>query len=100
MSTTVDLSGVIPPLLTPTDAADRVDEPALRQSVRRLIDAGVHGLFVGGSAGEGPLLVEREWSRLMEIVLDEAAGRLPVLGGVQDVSTRKVVDKIARLRAI
>jgi 4-hydroxy-tetrahydrodipicolinate synthase len=97
---TVELSGVIPPILTPTDAQDRVDEPALRQSIRRLIEAGVHGLFIGGTAGEGPLLVEREWTRLMEIAHDEAKGRLPLLGGVQDVSTRKVVDKIVRLREI
>lgn len=97
MPETMNLSGVIPPLLTPTDAHDRVDEPALRRSVRRLIEAGVHGLFVGGTAGEGPLLAEREWTRLMEITFDEAAGRLPLLGGVQDTSTRKVVDKIVRL---
>ena len=100
MSATIDLYGVIPPLLTPTDAEDRVDEPALRRSVRRLIDAGVHGLFAGGTAGEGPLLADREWSRLMEIAFDENAGRLPLLGGVQDVSTRKVVDKVVRLRGI
>jgi 4-hydroxy-tetrahydrodipicolinate synthase len=95
-----DVSGVIPPILTPTDDHDRVDEPALRASVRRQIDAGIHGLFVGGSAGEGPLLIEREWHRLMEIVLDEAAGRLPLLGGVQDTSTRKVVNKVAGLREL
>jgi len=100
MPETMNLSGVIPPLLTPTDDHDRVDEPALRRSVRRLIEAGVHGLFVGGTAGEGPLLAEREWTRLMEITFDEAAGRLPLLGGVQDTSTRKVVDKIVRLREI
>jgi 4-hydroxy-tetrahydrodipicolinate synthase len=100
LTATVELRGVIPPILTPTDARDRVDEPALRQSVRRLIEAGVHGLFVGGTAGEGPLLADREWCRLMEVVRDEAAGRLPLLGGVQDVSTRKVVDKVSRLREI
>ena len=84
MTDSMELSGVIPPLLTPTDAQDRVDEPALRRSIRRLIDADVHGLFVGGTAGEGPLLADREWSRLMEIAFDETAGRLPLLGGVQD----------------
>jgi 4-hydroxy-tetrahydrodipicolinate synthase len=100
VSANVELSGVIPPILTPTDVRDRVDEPALRQSVRRLIEAGVHGLFVGGSAGEGPLLADREWCKLMEVVRDETAGRLPLLGGVQDVSTRKVTDKVVRLREI
>jgi 4-hydroxy-tetrahydrodipicolinate synthase len=100
MPPTVNLSGVIPPILTPTDEKDRVDEVALRRSVRRLIDAGVNGLFVGGSAGEGPLLADREWRRLMEIVRDEAKDAVPLLGGVQDASTRKVVDKIVWLREI
>jgi 4-hydroxy-tetrahydrodipicolinate synthase len=95
-----ELFGVIPPLLTPTDSQDRVDEPALRQSIRRMIEAGVHGLFLGGSAGEGPLLADREWDRLMEIAHDENAGRLPLLAGVQDTSTRKVTDKISRVAAM
>jgi 4-hydroxy-tetrahydrodipicolinate synthase len=100
MSAKLDLHGVIPPILTPTDTHDRVDEPALRLSIRRLLAAGVHGLFVGGTAGEGPLLVEREWCRLMEVAYEETAGRVPVLGGVQDVSTRKVLTKVTRLREI
>jgi len=100
VSAGIDLHGVIPPILTPTDAHDRVDEPALRQSIRRLLAAGVHGLFVGGTAGEGPLLVEREWCRLMEVAYEEAAGRVPILGGVQDTSTRKVLVKVTRLREI
>src|ERR1700722_523922 len=100
MAATIDLHGIIPPILTPTDAHDRVDEPALRQSIRRLLAAGVHGLFVGGTAGEGALLVEREWCRLMEVAYEEAAGRVPVLGGVQDTSTRKVLVKVTRLREI
>ena len=56
MPETADLSGIVVPLLTPTDAEDRVDEPALRRLDRPADRAGVHGLFVGGSAGEGPLL--------------------------------------------
>ena len=68
--------------------------------MRRLIDAGVHGLFVSGSAGEGPLLVQREWCRLMKIAQEAAGDRVPVLGGVQDTSTRKVLDKIAWLREL
>ncbi|MBV9124371.1 MAG: dihydrodipicolinate synthase family protein, partial [Planctomycetes bacterium] len=75
-----------------------VDEPALRRSIDRLLEAGVHGLFAGGTAGEGPLLTEREWVRLMEIALDQVAGRVPLLAGAQDSSTGRVVDKIRRLR--
>jgi 4-hydroxy-tetrahydrodipicolinate synthase len=95
-----ELAGVIVPLLTPTDGEDRVDEPALRRSIGRLIAAGVQGLFVGGTAGEGPLLTEAEWVRLVEIALDETRGRCPLLGGAQDTSTRRVVEKVRRLRTI
>jgi 4-hydroxy-tetrahydrodipicolinate synthase len=100
MSDQATLFGIIPPLLTPTDQRENVDEPVLRRFVDALIAAGVNGLFVGGSAGEGPLLVEREWIRLAEIVFDQARGRLPLLMGVQDCSTRKVLDKIRRARDI
>ena len=50
------LRGVIVPLITPIDSEERVDEAGLRRLIRRLEGAKVHGLFVGGSAGEGPLL--------------------------------------------
>ena len=47
------LSGVVVPVITPVDEEDRVDEAAFRQVMRRLIESGVHVLFVGGSAGKG-----------------------------------------------
>ena len=94
------LGGIIPPILTPTDGDDNVDEAGLRGFVDWLIAQGVNGLFVGGSAGEGPLLVEREWQRLAEIVFDQNRGRVPLLIGVQDTSTRKVLDKVRIARQI
>jgi len=95
-----ELAGIIVPLLPPPDGEDRVDERPMRQHVSRLIDAGVHGLFMGGSAGSGPLLVDAEWDRLAEIVHDEVRGRVPLLGGAQDTSTRRVVDKVKRLARV
>ena len=100
MSSPIDLEGIIVPLLTPTDASDRVVEDALRRSIDRLIAAGVHGLFIGGSAGEGPLLVDREWDRLVGIAFDATAGRVPLMAGAQDTSTRRVVDRARRLDTV
>jgi len=97
---TPELAGIVVPLLTPTDRDDRVDERPLRQLVSKLIDARVDGLFVGGSAGSGPLLVDREWERLAEIVHDAVNGRVPLMAGAQDTSTRRVVDKVKRLGKI
>ncbi len=94
------LSGVIVPVITPVDDEDRIDELAFRRVLRWLIDAGVHALFVGGSAGVGPLLVAREWQRLMEIATDEVNGALPLLGGAIYTSTRRIKEKIGFLAGL
>jgi 4-hydroxy-tetrahydrodipicolinate synthase len=92
------LGGVIVPAITPVDDDDRVDEVAYRKVLRRLIDAGVNGIFVGGSAGEGPLLMPREWERMVTIAQDETAGAVALLGGAIDTSTRRVREKIRCLK--
>lgn len=95
-----ELRGVIVPAITPIDDSENVDETAFRKVLRRLIEAGVHGVFVGGSSGEGPLLVDRQWRRMVEIALDEVDGAIPLLGGVMDTSTRKVCEKTKALAEI
>jgi 4-hydroxy-tetrahydrodipicolinate synthase len=94
----IELHGVIVPVITPVDPDDRVDEESFRKIIRHVIEGGVHGLFVGGSAGEGPLLAEKEWARMMEIALDENRGEVPLLGGVMDTSTGRVKEKIRSLK--
>jgi len=95
-----ELRGVIVPVVTPSDQNDRIDEQAFRMVLQRLIKAGVHGIFVGGSAGEGPLLVPAEWQRMVEIASNEIGDKVPLLGGVSDTSTRKVIEKINILKKI
>lgn len=94
----VSLKGVIVPAITPVNERDGVDKAAFGKQLRRLVKAGVHGIFVGGSAGEGPLLADAEWRRMVETARDVVGGKLPLLGGVMDTSTRRVLDKIAVLR--
>jgi len=67
------LTGVIPPLITPFTRDDRVDEDALRAIVR-FLKPHVHGLFVCGTYGAGPLMSVEERQRVLEVVLEEAAG--------------------------
>jgi 4-hydroxy-tetrahydrodipicolinate synthase len=95
-----ELRGVIVPAITPIDEREDIDEAAFRKIIRRLIRAGVHSVFVGGSAGEGPLLVDSQWRRMVEIAFDEVRGELPLLAGVMDTSSRKVCEKIKLLRDI
>jgi 4-hydroxy-tetrahydrodipicolinate synthase len=94
------LHGVIVPVITPLNDKEDVDEAAFRKILRRLISASVHGIFVGGSAGEGPLLVDAEWRRMVKIALDEVGHAIPLLAGVMDTSTRRACHKIEWLRQI
>ncbi len=91
---TISISGIIPPITTPFDAADRVDEAALRADVRYLIEtAGVHGLAVGGSTGEGHTLSTDETRRLTAIAVEEAGGAVPVITGIITDSTRAAIER-------
>jgi 4-hydroxy-tetrahydrodipicolinate synthase len=95
-----ELHGVVVPAITPINDREDVDEAAFRKILRRLITAGVNAIFVGGSAGEGPLLPERQWRRMVEIAHDEVGGVIPLLGGAIETSSRKVCEKVEVLRKI
>ncbi len=87
------LHGIIPPMTTPFDADGAIDEGAVRAQVRWLLDAGVHGLAAGGSTGEGQTLDRDELRRLVGIVTEEAAGRVPVIAGIIVDSTRDAIRR-------
>ncbi len=95
-----DLYGVVVPVITPVDDNDCVDESAFRKLIRFLIDAGVNGLFIGGSAGEGSLLTNSEWRRMMEIAFNENKGQVFLLAGANDTSTARVKEKIKIVKDI
>ncbi|MEM7025861.1 MAG: dihydrodipicolinate synthase family protein [Pseudomonadota bacterium] len=91
------LHGIIPPMTTPFDADGELDEGAVRAQVRWLIERGVHGLAAGGSTGEGHTLDADELRRLVAVVCEEAASRVPVIAGIIVDSTR---DAIRRGKAV
>lgn len=93
----LELTGVIPPLVTPFTAHGDIDEAAFRQVIRFNLGKGVHGVCPGGSSGEGHTLTADEFKRLLEITCEEVAGKVPVVAGIISNSTR---DAIARARAI
>lgn len=88
----IDLRGVIPPLITPLLPDGAIDIPSLRRLVHFQIDAGVDALFALGSSSEGPELTAKERETVIGTVVDEAAGRVPVLAGIADTSTRRSVE--------
>ena len=85
-------------MVTPFDAAEAIDEDAFGAEVEYLIEmAGVHGLAVGGSTGEGHTLSTGELRQLARIALERAAGRVPIIAGIIVDSTRQAIEKARAL---
>jgi 4-hydroxy-tetrahydrodipicolinate synthase len=92
-ATTVELSGVIPPVATPRLPGGGLDRASLARLCRGMLDAGVGGLFVGGSTGEAALLDEPTRLAVLDVAVEAAGGRAPVLFGVIDTGTRRVIER-------
>jgi len=78
-------------LVTPFTKDGSIDDAAVRRLVRRQIEAGVHFLSPCGTTGEAPTLSQSEKVRVVELVVDEAAQRVPVLAGAGGYDTRGVI---------
>jgi 4-hydroxy-tetrahydrodipicolinate synthase len=84
--------GVLPALITPFSAdGAAIDEPALRAVVARAVASGVGGLVSTGSTGEVTTLTADERRRVLEVVVDEAAGRVPVVAGTTALTTADTI---------
>ena len=84
-------TGVGTALVTPFTASGALDEAAVRRLGRRQIDGGVHFLAPCGTTGENPTLTDAERLRIVEILVDEAAGKVPILAGAGGYDTKEVI---------
>ena len=85
-------TGVGTALVTPFTRSGDLDDAAVRRLARRQIDAGVHFLCPCGTTGENPTLSAAERLRIVEILVDEAGGRVPILAGAGGYDTREVIQ--------
>lgn len=88
----VRITGIIPAMITVFDENEAIDEKGLRAHVNFLIENGVHGIAPGGSTGEFIAMTLEERKRVMEIVLDEARGRVPIYPGTGYYTTRHTIE--------
>ena len=86
------LKGVYSAVATPFTADQDLDETGLRALVDRTIDGGVHGLVPCGSTGEFSALTRAERERVVEVVIEQAAGRVPVVPQTGATSTREAIE--------
>jgi len=86
-------------LVTPFTRNGGLDEAGVSRLARRQIDAGIHFLVPCGTTGESPTLSEDERIRVVELVVAEAKGRVPVLAGAGGYDTREVIHSAQRMQA-
>ncbi|HYL10216.1 MAG TPA: 4-hydroxy-tetrahydrodipicolinate synthase [Candidatus Acidoferrales bacterium] len=87
-------------LVTPFRRDQSLDETALRRLVRRQIDAGINFLVPCGTTGECPTLARAEYLRVIEVTLEEAKGKVPVLGGAGGYNTAEVIELARELKTL
>lgn len=87
-------------LVTPFREDLSLDEEAMRRLVKRQIEEGVHFLIPCGTTGESPTLTKREHLRVVEITLEEAKGKVPVLAGAGGYNTQEVIELAQKVEAL
>jgi 4-hydroxy-tetrahydrodipicolinate synthase len=87
-------------LVTPFRPDTSLDEETFRALVRRQIDAGIDFLVPCGTTGENPTLTRQEHLRLVEITVEEAKGKVPVLAGAGGYNTAEVIELAKEVEAL
>ena len=81
--------GIFAPTVTPLDEKERVDERGFVKQLNRLIDNGIHGIYLLGSSGEFTTLTNAEREHAMDIATKTVAERVPIICCVMDTSTHR-----------
>ena len=85
------IKGVVVPIITVIDKEEKIDEAGMRAQVEYCIRGGLHGILAFGSNGEFYQIEEDEMERGLKIMVDQAAGRVPVYFGIGAINTKKCV---------
>ncbi len=85
------IKGVVVPIITVIDENENIDDAGMRRQVDYVIDGGLQGILAFGSNGEFYQMEEEEMIRGLRIMVDQAAGRVPVYFGIGAINTKKCV---------
>lgn len=92
------IKGVVVPIVTCIDENEKIDEARMRAQVDYVINGGLAGILAFGSNGEFYMIEEDEMKRGLQIMVDQAAGRVPVYFGIGAISTKKCI-RLAQMAA-
>lgn len=91
----INWKGIFPALTTPFTATDELDIPTFEKNLDAQMDAGVHGVIIGGSLGEASTLAIAEKEILIRCALKEVKQRIPVILNIAESSTKNALDQAA-----
>ena len=100
MSSNVPFSGVVPPVVTPDTPDHQLDIVSFERSINRLIEAGVDGLFFLGSSGEVVFATDERRDQIVREAVRIVDHRVPVLVGIIDTETERVLEHGRRALAL
>ena len=90
MSKQIRFEGIFPPIVTPLNENEQIDERGFATQLKRLMDNGVHGFYLLGTSGEYVALMEHQREKAIEIAVNTVDGRVPIICGTMDSSTKRV----------
>src|SRR5262249_21205977 len=100
MAPSARLAGIFTPNIVPLDDDGEINERELRRYVDWLIERGVHGLYPNGSTGEFTRFTAEERRRIIEIMVDQTRGRVPILAGAAEANVRETVAACEHYHAL
>src|SRR5215467_9428415 len=99
LESTMNLKGCGTALITPFKQDQSIDEKALRNLIEWQISSGIHFLVPCGTTGETPTLANDEWLRVIDVTIEVAAGRVPIVAGATSNNTKDAVAKAQDLNS-
>lgn len=88
------LEGTIVAMVTPFTPDDQVDESGMRENINYLMERGVNGLLAAGTTGESATITHQEQKKMMEILVDEAKGKVAAVAGAGSNSSKEALDLV------
>ena len=86
--------GIVVPVITPLNEDESIDESSLDKVINYLLDAGVHGIFVNSTTGEGVCLLDSDRKKVLQIIVDKVNGSVPVYASISDTSTKRAIRNL------
>lgn len=91
--------GVFPALLTPFTNDDNLDLSLFEKNLQAQLDAGIHGVIIGGSLGEASTITEEEKEQLVKCAVNYVGGKIPVILNIAECSTKDAVQRAGDAKA-